>query len=95
MKKITVTYSDGTTETAKVMTPDQVRFDMHRARMGWPSFQDAPFLGMSYWTWAALNRTHATTLDFDTWIETVADLVADDAPEVMPDPTTGAPPSGN
>lgn len=42
--------------TVEVRNPDRVRWDMAATRNGWPTFDKAPFLGMTYLAWAALKR---------------------------------------
>ena len=90
MKNVTVTYISGTSDTTNIITPDQVRFDMHRDLMGWPAFADAPFLGLAFWAWAALKRQHRTELDFDGWLETVEDIAHNKDQDEEPNPTRGA-----
>lgn len=74
MSKLTVKLIDGTEETTDVIMPDRIRFDLTRRRRDWPEFGDAPFLGMSFWAWAALTREQKTQLPFDEWIKTVSDI---------------------
>lgn len=43
--------------TVEVVNSDRVRWDLHAARQGWPTFDKVPFLGMTFLAWAALKRT--------------------------------------
>lgn len=54
---VTVTLSGDREVSAEIRNPDRVRWDMTAAKHGWPSFQDSPFLGMTFLAWAALKRT--------------------------------------
>ena len=54
---VTVTLSDDREVSAEIRNPDRVRWDMTAAKHNWPSFQDSPFLGMTFLAWAALKRT--------------------------------------
>ena len=54
---VTVTLIDETEVSAEIRNPDRVRWDMTAAKHNWPSFQDSPFLGMTFLAWAALKRT--------------------------------------
>lgn len=89
---VTVTYIDGTVTPVQILNPDRVRYDLHRHRLGWPEFKEAPFLGITFWAWAAFKRLNLTELDFEPWCETVADIVSntDDAPHPMENPTQQA-----
>lgn len=48
-----------------VLNPDRVRWDMAATRNGWPSFDKAPFLGLTYLAWAALKRQGRYTGTWD------------------------------
>lgn len=54
---VTVTLSDDREVSAEIRNPDRVRWDITAAKQNWPSFQDSPFLGMTFLAWAALKRT--------------------------------------
>lgn len=54
---VTVTLIDEAEVSAEIRNPDRVRWDMTAAKHNWPSFQDSPFLGMTFLAWAALKRT--------------------------------------
>ena len=43
----------------EVINPDRVRWDMTAHKHKWPSFADAPFLGTTFLSWAALRRMKA------------------------------------
>lgn len=65
--KINVTLADNPNEKIEVpiLNPDRVRWDMAAARNGWPSMENAPFLGMTYFAWAALKREGLYTGTWD------------------------------
>lgn len=53
---VNVTLIDDREVSAEIRNPDRVRWDMTAAKHNWPSFQDSPFLGMTFLAWAALKR---------------------------------------
>lgn len=55
---VTVTLKDNPEPIeAEIINPDRVRWDMTAHKHKWPSFQEAPFLGMTFLAWASLRRT--------------------------------------
>lgn len=54
---VTVTIKDRDPVEVEITNPDRVRWDLTSTRHKWPSFQDAPFLGMTFLAWAAMKRT--------------------------------------
>jgi hypothetical protein len=43
--------------------PDLVLWDRTRAKHGWPKFDDAPFLWLTFLSWAAARRTGSIPTD--------------------------------
>lgn len=64
--KLDVTLANGEQHEATIFNPDRVRWDMAATRNGWPTFEKAPFLGMTYLAWASLKRENKYT---GTWDE--------------------------
>lgn len=78
--KVTVTLKDRTDPVeANILNPDRVRWDMTAQKHKWPSFADAPFLGMTFLAWAALRREGIYTDTFEMFRDTDAlDVRGDD-----------------
>lgn len=62
---------------------DLILWDTTRLRHKWPKLEDAPFLWMTFISWAAARRTGAINADvkFETWrdeVRQVASLEDDD-----------------
>ena len=53
--------------------PDLILWDRTRIKHRWPSFQDAPFLWLTFISWAAARRTGAIPGDlrYETWESSV------------------------
>lgn len=64
---------------------DLVAWDLARAKQRpvWPTFQDAPFLWLTFIGWAAARRTGAieTTYTFETWRDEVLEVTTVDDDE--------------
>lgn len=60
-----VTLANNETYNAEVLNPDRVRWDMAATRNGWPTFEKAPFLGLTYLAWASLKREGKYTGTWD------------------------------
>lgn len=58
--------------------PDLVRWDRTRVRHKWPTSTDAPFMFMTFVSWAAATRLGLTSDTFDQWEADVADLAEAD-----------------
>ena len=70
---------------------DLVLWDRTRAKHKWPTFQEAPFLWLTFLSWAAARRTGAIepTYTYEQWeTETVDVLALGDEPT---DPTPPVP----
>jgi hypothetical protein len=95
---------DGT-EPLEVQTanPDLVLWDRTRVKHRWPKFDEAPFLWLTFLSWAAARRTGAIPGDytFERWeadVLDVSDVGQDDTTEDDPDglgrPTVPGPDPG-
>ena len=67
--------------------PDLVLWDRTRIKHRWPKFDEAPFLWLTFLGWAAARRTGAIPMDlrYETWEETVLQVVDTGAAEKGPD----------
>lgn len=87
---LVVVVRDGADEPLRIQTanPDLVLWDRTRARHKWPGFQDAPFLWLTFISWAAAKRQGlidaATT--YESWEATALDVSAPDAATYTPTP---------
>lgn len=63
--KLNVQLDGGESYEVAVLNPDRVRWDMAATRNGWPTFDKAPFLGMTYLAWASLKREGKYTGTWD------------------------------
>lgn len=63
--KLNVELDGGESYEVAVLNPDRVRWDMAATRNGWPAFDKAPFLGMTYLAWAGLKREGKYTGTWD------------------------------
>ena len=58
---VDVTLDDGSGETttlrAQIVNADMVRWDRTAAKHGWPKWDAAPFLWLTFVSWAALRRS--------------------------------------
>lgn len=64
--RLVVTTVDGGSFEVQTLNPDLIRFDMTRAKHGWPDAQTAPFLWLTFIAWAALKREGAIPAEL-TW----------------------------
>lgn len=60
--------------------PDLILWDRTRIRHKWPKLDDAPFLWLTFISWAAARRTGAipTDLRYETWESEVLQVVTED-----------------
>jgi hypothetical protein len=96
-----VTMADGRTFDVQTENPDMVLFDLERAKRKWPTFQDAPFLWVSYLAYSKLKRSGEDIGGdaFDAWLlktSAVTNLNADGEPgtdvvSAFPTPEVAAP----
>jgi hypothetical protein len=82
---IRVTMADGREFDVQTENPDMVLFDLERSKRKWPTFQEAPFLWISYLAYSKLKRSGADIGGdtFDAWLlktSNVSNLNADGAP---------------
>ena len=77
---VTIEQADGTVAEVAVQTDnrDAVRFDLMRARKGWPPMGEAPILFMTVLAFLAIRRSDATMLPDDA--ETAIDMIVDVTP---------------
>lgn len=54
--RLVVTLDNDEEYTIQTDNRDMVRFDMLRARKGWPTMQEAPFVFMTVLAWSCLAR---------------------------------------
>lgn len=75
---------------------DLVLWDRTRAKHKWPTFQDAPFLWLTFLSWAAARRTGAIETDFtyERWESETLDVEALANDESTVDPTQPVPEFG-
>ena len=75
---INLTFADGTTATAVASAPDFVAFETRFDKSVQTFANDVRLTYMFFLAWHALKRTKVTDLEFEAWLETVADIqVAD------------------
>ena len=55
---------------------DLVRWDVTRARKGWPEFKDSPFLWLTFLAWSVMQREGQTTLKLDAFLDTCTEASA-------------------
>lgn len=63
---------------------DLVRYDLMKARKGWPTQREAPIVFMTAVAWAALKREGYTTDDVEAYMEKIVDITpVDDKGEAL------------
>lgn len=87
--RLRVATADGSTFEVQTLNPDLIRFDMTRARHGWPDAQGAPFVWLTFIAWAALKREGQIPADL-TW-ETFSEVVCIDVQTVDDEAKPGFP----
>lgn len=72
---------------------DLVLWDRTRAKHKWPTFQEAPFLWLTFLSWAAARRTGAIPTDYgyERWEAEVIDVEAQTEESETVDPTQPVP----
>lgn len=94
--KMRVILDDETVHDVTADNRDAVRFDMVRARLGWPPMKESPMLWATFMAWSALARAGV----FDGRAEEELDRIVsieslEDEEHVAADPTkAAAPPTG-
>lgn len=86
--KLDVTLANGEQHEATILNPDRVRWDMAATRNGWPTFEKAPFLGMTYLAWASLKRQNKYAGTWDEFKENDC-LEVESRDEELEDDATG------
>lgn len=76
-----VEMADGTEFTVRITNPDRLRWDLTAPRRGWPKGTDAPFLWLTFVTWAAAKRERLTELDWDAFQAQAVEVTQLDAEE--------------
>lgn len=73
-----LTYNDGTSRVIKATAADLVaweaKFDLSVARLE----QNVKLTHLLFLAWHSQKRTKATDLEFDTWVETIEGIQADE-----------------
>jgi hypothetical protein len=78
------------TLTIQTTNRDLVLWDRTRLKHKWPAFEDAPFLWMTFISWAAARRSGLIPLD-TTYEKWESDVMSADASEPEPDDEMGRP----
>lgn len=67
--------SDDLTEyTVQTDNRDAIQWDVSRGRRGWPRFDEAPMLYMTFLAWHAMHRTGATRQTFDEFMAAAVEV---------------------
>lgn len=78
--RVRVVVDDPTKGTVEVIVQsdnrDLVRWDVTRARKGWPEFKDSPFLWLTFLAWSVMQREGHTTLKLDQFLDTCVEASA-------------------
>lgn len=93
-QKITVQLANDQELEVLTANPDLVRWDVTRAKHGWPSMEDAPMLWATFVAWAAAKRANQYAGTWDDWMNKDAlsvDFDMDDQEDVDPTQTAVAP----
>lgn len=74
----------------QTLNPDLVLWDRTRVKHKWPKFDEAPFLWLTFLTWAAARRTGLIdpSVTYEAW---EADVTQVDTVDTDPDDETGRP----
>ncbi len=74
--KLIVKRADADYLELQTANPDLIRWDRTRVKHKWPSFEDAPFLWLTFIAWAAARRTGAIPQDmtYEAWEAQVLDV---------------------
>lgn len=82
-------------DTLEIQTanPDLVLWDRTRVKHKWPKFDDAPFLWLTFISWAAARRTGAIPLElrYEDWEATVLQVVDTDPTDTTESDDVGSP----
>jgi len=79
-----VVYEDGSGTTVQASVPDFVAFERKYDKPIAAFQTDVRIEYLSFIAWHALDRTKKTTLEFDPWLDTLAELVVGDEDEIVP-----------
>ena len=88
--KIRVQFPDAEPMVVQTTNADLVLWDRTRSRHKWPTFEDAPFLWLTFISWAGARRTGAIALDltYEAWERDVLSVEPEDDDA---DPEAGTP----
>jgi hypothetical protein len=97
--RLRVVLGDDSVVEVQCSNADLVRFDMTRAKHKWPGAQDAPFLWLTFISWAALRRTRvvADSVTWEAFSESTLDIEnltddGDGSPDAVDPTQSGAEP---
>jgi len=79
-----VQYVDGSGAEVTASVPDFVAFERKYDKPISAFSTDVRIEYMAFIAWHALNRTNETKLDFDGWLETLAELRIGEEEEIVP-----------
>lgn len=78
MISLTIQYADGTEKSVTAIAADivafETKFDLSIARLE----KEVKLTHLLYMAWNVERRNGDTKVDFDKWVDTVANVVADD-----------------
>lgn len=77
-KVVVLLETPGTDElteyTVQTDNRDAIQWDVSRGRRGWPAFNEAPMLYMTFLAWHAMHRTGATKQSLDEFMKDAAEV---------------------
>lgn len=89
--RLHIVMDDGAELDVQALNIDMLTYDRQRARMGWPTPGDAPFVWLTFLAWSASMREGVlpdmTLTDFETRAWQVSNTEDDNAPGASVDPT--------
>lgn len=88
---VVVTLTNGEVIDVVAGTGDLMRFELEAHRQKWPVGSAAPFLQTAFSAWSAAKRKGLTTLKWDAFFDSVADLELPDADDPDAGPTSPDP----
>lgn len=90
---LSVKYLDGSGADVEASVPDFIAFERRYDKPVAAFANDARIEYMCFLAWHSLNRLKRTELDFDPWLETIAELQVGEEEEIVPletDQSTGS-----
>lgn len=67
--KLTVTLNNGEQHSVEPNNIDRLKWDLNRQKQGWPSMEEAPFIGMTFLAWSAMRRANLYTASWKDFSE--------------------------